>query len=127
MTARLHTQHRKKSSKGVDLRWLAYLAAAGIAVFLIISSGRLGMEMARNRLPEKPEAPSVEEPTIVMPGSGNAPIFLADSPENFSTERPVFVASPAPRVPKIWYARFFAQRLANSKVHFFPFQKYPSD
>lgn len=81
MTARLHTQRRKKSSKGVDLRWLAYLAAAGIAVFLIISSGRLGMEMAWNRLPEKPKAPSGEETTIVMPGSGNAPIFLADTPE----------------------------------------------
>ena len=81
MTARLHTQRREKSSKGVDLRWLAYLTAAGIAVFLIISSGRLGMEMARNRLPEKPEAPSGEETTIVMQGSGNAPIFLADTPE----------------------------------------------
>ena len=42
--------------------------------------------------------------------------FLANSPENFSTEHPVFVASPAPRDPKIWYARFFAQRLAKSKV-----------
>ena len=81
MTARLHTQRREKSSKGVDLRWLAYLTAAGIAVFLIISSGRLGMEMARSRLPEKPEAPSGEETTIVMQGSGNAPIFLADTPE----------------------------------------------
>ena len=49
--------------------------------------------------------------------------LLADSSENFSTERPVFVASPDRRVPKTWYGRFFAQRLANSKVQFFPFQK----
>ena len=49
--------------------------------------------------------------------------LVADSTENFSTERPVFVASPDRRVPKTWYGRFFAQRLANSKVQFFPFQK----
>ena len=48
--------------------------------------------------------------------------LLADSSENFSTKRPVFVASPDRRVPKTWYGRFFAQRLANSKVQFFPFQ-----
>ena len=53
-------------------------------------------------------------------GNFRAPgALLADSPENFSTERPVFVASPAPRVPKTWYARFFAQRLAKSKVQVF--------
>ena len=49
--------------------------------------------------------------------------LLADSTENFSTERPIFVASPDRRVPKIWYGRFFAQCLANSKVQIFPFQK----
>ena len=49
--------------------------------------------------------------------------FLADSPENFSTEHLVFVASPAPHVPKIWYARFFAQRLAKSKVRIFVLRK----
>ena len=45
--------------------------------------------------------------------------FLANSPENFSTERPVFVAPPAPRAPKIRPARFVAQRLAPSKVKIF--------
>ena len=45
--------------------------------------------------------------------------LLADSTEIFSTERLDFVASPDRRVPKIWYARFFAQRLAKSKVQFF--------
>ena len=48
--------------------------------------------------------------------------LLADSTENFSTERPVFVASPDRRVPKTWYGRFFAQCLANSKVQIFQFQ-----
>ena len=34
-------------------------------------------------------------------GDSRAPgAFLADSPENFSTERPVFVASPAPLGPE---------------------------
>ncbi len=81
MTDRLHTQRRKKTNKGVNLRWLAYLAAACVIVVLIISSGRLGMEMARNRLPEKPETPSGEETTIVTLGASDAPIFLADTPE----------------------------------------------
>ena len=39
------------------------------------------MEMARNRLPEKPETPSGEETTIVTLGASDAPIFLADTPE----------------------------------------------
>ncbi len=81
MTDRLHTQRRKKTNRGVNLRWLAYLAAACVIVVLIISSGRLGMEMARNRLPEKPETPSGEETTIVTLGASDAPIFLADTPE----------------------------------------------
>lgn len=81
MTDRLHTQRRKKTNKGVNLRWLAYLAAACVIIVLIISSGRLGMEMARNRLPEKPETPSGEETTIVTLGASDAPIFLADTPE----------------------------------------------
>ena len=81
MTDRIHTQRRRKTNKGVNLRWLAYLAAACVIVVLIISSGRLGMEMARNRLPEKPETPSGEETTIVTLGASDAPIFLADTPE----------------------------------------------
>ena len=32
--------------------------------------------------------------------------LVADSTENFSTERPVFVASPDCRAPKTWYGRF---------------------
>ena len=81
MTDRIHTQRRRKTNKGVNLRWLAYLAATCVIVVLIISSGRLGMEMARNRLPEKPETPSGEETTIVTLGASDAPIFLADTPE----------------------------------------------
>ena len=81
MTDRIHTQRRRKTNRGVNLRWLAYLAAACVIVVLIISSGRLGMEMARNRLPEKPETPSGEETTIVTLGASDAPIFLADTPE----------------------------------------------
>ena len=46
--------------------------------------------------------------------------FLANSPENFSTERPVFVAPPAPLAPPIRPARFFAKRLAPCKPRFLP-------
>ena len=45
--------------------------------------------------------------------------LLADSTENSSTERPVFVASPDRRVPKIWYARFLAQHLVKSNLLIF--------
>ena len=57
--------------------------------------------------------------------------FLANSTENFSPERPVFVAFPAPRVPKIWHARFSAQlwriprcSFYGSKNYRFPTQKF---
>ena len=50
-------------------------------------------------------------------GDFRAPGLLrADSSEKFSTERPVFVASPAPMFCKLGTEDFLLTSLANSKV-----------
>ena len=60
---------------------------------------------------------------VLFFGDFRAPGLLrADSSEKFSTERPVFVASPAPMFCKLGTEDFLLASLANSKVQFFPFQ-----
>ena len=48
----------------------------------------------------------------------------ADSSEKFSTERPVFVASPDRRVPKTWYGRFFCSTFGEFQGAVFPVPGY---
>ncbi len=74
---------RRQRSRGS--RPLALLGGiAGLAIFLgaIYLSGRLGVEMARNRLPPKesdqPELPTSE--TLRVGGSG-IPLYLAQTPD----------------------------------------------
>ena len=54
-----------------------------------------------------------------FPGSRTAPGGFFGKFQYRTTR---FCGVSCPHVPKTWYGRFFAQRLANSKVQFFPFQ-----
>ncbi len=70
---------------------IAGLLVAGGAVFL---SGKLGVEMARNRFPEKEEERSIEPVSEVFHvGRTGDPIYLARSPESL---RRFFATHPTP-------------------------------
>jgi hypothetical protein len=62
------------------LAWIGGLCVAGGAIFL---SGRLGVEMARNRLPEtKSSEPEPTESEILRVGQAGDPVYLAQTPES---------------------------------------------
>jgi len=68
------------------------IAAAIAFVAAVYVSGRLGVEMARNRIPER-EAPvsAIDTSTTISVGSTRDPVYLARTPESL---RSFFAAHP---------------------------------
>ncbi|NLT69605.1 MAG: hypothetical protein GXX91_02785 [Verrucomicrobiaceae bacterium] len=69
---------------------------AGLVVFLlaVFLSGRIGVEMARNRLPDKEQAHSTLENTSPLTvGRSGDPVYLAQSPDSL---RAFFARHPTP-------------------------------
>ncbi len=68
------------------------IAAAIAFVAAVYVSGRLGVEMARNRIPER-EAPvsAIDTSTTISVGNSRDPVYLARTPESL---RSFFAAHP---------------------------------
>ncbi len=74
------------------LRVLAWIGGLVVAIGAIFVSGRLGVEMARNRLPENPiSEPERSEAEILRVGRAGDPVYLAQTPESL---RRFFAAHP---------------------------------
>ncbi len=84
---------RKKRADTSALITIAVRAAATVAfVTTVYFSGRLGVEMARNRLPDS-ETSGIPSSADLTLGDVGDPIFLAESPE---TLRRFFSDNPTP-------------------------------
>ncbi len=86
---------RRQRSRG-SRRFGILGAIAGLALFLgaVYLSGRLGVEMARNRLPEKvSEQPELPESETLRVGRSGDPLYLAQTPDAL---RRFFAAHPTP-------------------------------
>jgi len=76
------------------LRALVRFAGLVAFVFAVYLSGRLGVEMARNRLPDKGKSTtSFENSSSLTVGKTGDPIYLAQSPEAL---RSFFTGHPTP-------------------------------
>jgi hypothetical protein len=89
------SRSRRQRSRG-SRRFGILGAIAGLALFLgaVYLSGRLGVEMARNRLPEKEsEQPELPESETLRVGRSGDPLYLAQTPDAL---RRFFAAHPTP-------------------------------
>jgi len=76
------------------LRGLARIGGFAGFFFAVYLSSRLGVEMARNRLPDKGKAdPNFEDTSPLTVGQSGDPIYLAQSPD---TLRSFFTSHPTP-------------------------------
>lgn len=76
------------------LRSLGRFAGLVVFAFAIYFSGRLGVEMARNRLPDKGKSTNgFESSTALTVGESGDPLYLAQSPEAL---RSFFTSHPTP-------------------------------
>jgi hypothetical protein len=74
------------------LRVLAWIGGLLVAVGAIFVSGRIGVEMARNRLPEKKSSePKTSGAEVIRVGRVGDPVYLAQTPESL---RRFFAAHP---------------------------------
>jgi len=88
------SRSRRQRSRGSRFGILG--AIAGLALFLgaVYLSGRLGVEMARNRLPEnESEQPTLSESETLRVGRSGDPLYLAQTPDAL---RRFFAAHPTP-------------------------------
>lgn len=77
-----------------QLHGLGRIAGLGVFFVAVYLSGRVGVEMARNRLPEKEtENASVESTSPLTVGRSGDPVYLAQSPESL---RAFFASHPTP-------------------------------
>ena len=85
-------------------------------IFRIFNFGKLRYYYSNNR---RYDPPSVFRISVFwgFPGSGTAPGGFFGKFQYRTTR---FCGVSCPHVPQTWYGRFFAQRLANSKVQIFP-------
>ncbi len=74
------------------LKAFVRIGGAILFVFAVYISGRLGVEMARNRIPER-EVPvaAVDTSTTISVGGNRDPVYLARTPESL---RSFFAANP---------------------------------
>ena len=88
-------------------------------IFRIFNFGKFRYYYSNNR---RYDPPSVFRISVFwgFPGSGTSPGGFFGKFQYRTTR---FCGVSCPHVPKTWYGRFFAERLANSKVQFLPFQK----
>jgi hypothetical protein len=89
------SRSRRQRSRG-SRRFGILGAIAGLALFLgaVYLSGRLGVEMARNRLPEKEsEQPELPDSETLRVGRSGDPLYLAQTPDAL---RRFFAAHPTP-------------------------------
>jgi hypothetical protein len=89
------SRSRRQRSRG-SRRFGILGAIAGLALFLgaVYLSSRLGVEMARNRLPEKEsEQPELPESETFRVGRSGDPLYLAQTPDAL---RRFFAAQPTP-------------------------------
>lgn len=89
------SRSRRQRSRG-SRRFGILGAIAGLALFLgaVYLSGRLGVEMARNRLPEKEsDQPELPESETLLVGRSGDPLYLAQTPDAL---RRFFAAHPTP-------------------------------
>lgn len=76
------------------LRALAWIAGLGLFTGAIFLSGRIGVEMARNRLPKnEPEEPRLPESEAIRVGRAGDPLYLAQSLDSL---RRFFARHPSP-------------------------------
>jgi len=89
------SRSRRQRSRG-SRRFGILGAIAGLGLFLgaVYLSGRLGVEMARNRLPEKEsEQPELPDSETLRVGRSGDPLYLAQTPDAL---RRFFAAHPTP-------------------------------
>lgn len=76
------------------LRTLGRIGGFAVFFFAVYLAGRLGVEMARNRLPDKGKAEAgLENSSPLTVGQSGDPIYLAQSPESL---RSFFTSHPTP-------------------------------